>query len=241
MIARLAQHLQEQQGRKPYCIPVGGSNAIGTWGYIAAVHELLTQWKEQQEDERIHHIVVACGSGGTAAGIALGVALAFADNQAQKPTVHAIGVCDDPDYFYAYIAGIADDMGFQRPAGLASTEEFMRAHVVVHQGKGLGYARSTAEELEFVQSFCCATGIVLDPVYTGKALYNFVKFASSADEVDSFRDANILFWHTGGALGLYDKVPELEEALRIKSPSQRLDIYGKGNGIDLSKPTSGTS
>lgn len=241
LIARLAQHLHEQQGHKPYCIPVGGSNAIGTWGYIAAVHELLTQWKEQQEDERIHHIVVACGSGGTAAGIALGVALAFADNQAQKPTLHAIGVCDDPDYFYAYIAGIADDMGFQRPVGFASTEEFMRAHVVVHQGKGLGYARSTAEELEFVQSFCCATGIVLDPVYTGKALYNLVKFASSADEVDSFRDANILFWHTGGALGLYDKVPELEEALRIKSPCQRLDIYGKGNGIDLSKPTSGTS
>ena len=111
-----------------------------------------------------------------------GIALAFANQQAHKPTVHAIGVCDDPDYFYQYIAGIADEMGFRVPSDFASTESFMREHVVVHQGKGLGYARSTAEELEFVQAFCCATGIVLDPVYSGKALYNFVKYANSANE-----------------------------------------------------------
>jgi D-cysteine desulfhydrase len=233
LVSGLARALQGQ-GKKPYCIPVGGSNGLGTWGYLEGVQELLTQWKELvSTTQAVDHIVFACGSGGTAAGIALGVAFAFA-KQDRKPTVHAIGVCDDPDYFYRHVAGIADEMGLVVPDGWSTTEEFLRAHFVVHQGKGLGYAVSTKEELQFVQYFGRSTGIVLDPVYSGKALYNFVNFMTEDDE--TFRDAQVLFWHTGGALGLYDKVSDLEESLQAKSPCQRLDVYGTGNGVvDISE------
>lgn len=238
LVARLAKELK-RQGKRPYCIPVGGSNGLGTWGYLEAVKELLAQWESSTDaassdkSSSIDHIVFACGSGGTAAGIALGIALAFAEKEA-RPIVHAIGVCDDPDYFYNYTAGIADEMGLVLPKGYTSTEDFMRAHCVVHQGKGLGYAASTPEELNFVQAFASATGIVLDPVYSGKALYNFVNLMIK--DSDTFQNANVLFWHTGGALGLYDKAPDMEDSLTSKSPCLRLDVYGKGIGVDISEP-----
>ena len=78
-------------------------------------------------------------------------------------------------------------------------------------------------------------GIVLDPVYTGKALYNFFQFIK--EDPDSFSGKNILFWHTGGVLGLYDKCADLLPTLMNVSPCQRLDVYGKGNGVDVSAPT----
>ena len=247
LIQRLARHLQSSQGKKPYCIPVGGSNGLGSWGYIEGVQELLEQWKaiHKNDETSIDHIVFACGSGGTAAGIALGMALAYADKPDKRPVVHAIGVCDNPDYFYKFIAGIAEEMGFVVPSssGCESTEDFLRAHLVVHHGKGLGYAVSTPEELDFVQRFAVSTGIVLDPVYSGKALYNFMKYLekTSSSTPDDHKKQNVLFWHTGGGLGLYDKVPALEETLRAKAPCQRLDVYGKGKGLDLSEPTGDAS
>jgi 1-aminocyclopropane-1-carboxylate deaminase/D-cysteine desulfhydrase-like pyridoxal-dependent ACC family enzyme len=207
------------------------------------VEELLDQWKLLPGTPTLDHVVFACGSGGTAAGIALGIALAYracsGESPAQMPTVHAIGVCDDPDYFYQFVAKIADQMGFQNPTGEepngTTTEDFVRQHLVAHQGKGLGYALSTDAELEFVMSFARDTGIVLDPVYSGKALYNFFQFVQ--EHPDSFSGKNILFWHTGGVLGLYDKCADLLPTLKKVAPCHRLDVYGKGIGIDVSSPT----
>jgi len=238
LVLRLCAHLKET-GRRPYAIPVGGSNGLGSWGYINGVEELLIQWDSLEGNPSLDHIVFACGSGGTAAGIALGIALAHTSSRNKiAPTVHAIGVCDDEDYFYRFVASIADQMGFQPPsAGTTTTEDFVRQHLVVHQGKGLGYAVSTEEELDFVMSFARETGIVLDPVYSGKALFNFFQFVRESDP-DAFRGQNVLFWHTGGALGLYDKCDDLLPTLKQESPCQRLDVYGKGTGLDLSSPTS---
>jgi 1-aminocyclopropane-1-carboxylate deaminase/D-cysteine desulfhydrase-like pyridoxal-dependent ACC family enzyme len=80
--------------------------------------------------------------------------------------------------------------------------------MTVHQGKGLGYAISTAEELQFCTDFAVETGIILDPVYSGKALYHFVTNVFGADP-EAYRGTTILFWHTGGALGMYDKGDDL--------------------------------
>jgi len=216
---------------------LGGSNALGTWGYIQGVDELLSQL--DQVNGKVDHIVFACGSGGTAAGIATGIALAYAAKQNNKtiPKVHGIGVCDNPDYFYAFVAGIVQDMGLVLPDGTSSVEDFIRQHLIVHQGKGLGYAMSTKEELEFVSSFARDTGIVLDPVYSGKAFYNFM-LQLVDEQPNDFRGKTILFWHTGGALGLYDKCHDMETDLVQSSPCTRIDIYNKGNGLDLSSPTS---
>lgn len=244
LVQGLCQHLTSAKNLNPYAIPVGGSNGLGSFGYVVAVEELLAQWNGLQEDDdnpSLDHVVFACGSGGTAAGIVLGMALAALAEGKQPqtmPTIHAIGVCDSPDYFYGFVAGIADEMGIVLPEEGASTEEFIRQHLTVHQGKGLGYALSTEEELEFVGRFAMDTGIALDPVYSGKALYNFVtEVVLPKKEASSFQGKNLLFWHTGGALGLFEKEDALLQRLKIRSPVRRLDVYGKDNmegGVDIS-------
>lgn len=214
--------------KKTYSIPVGGSNGIGTWGYIEAVKELILQWEggERSEadaqSEKIDHIVFATGSGGTSTGIVLGIALAYEFKQEPVPKMHAIGVCDDPDYFYGMMASIAGEMGFAHPSGI-SAKDFIMKHVTVYQGKGLGYALSTEEELDFVNEFAIETGVALDPVYSGKALYHFVTNVMMSSK--AFKGSNILFWHTGGALGMYDKGEALP--LDTISPVVPMDLYGQ--------------
>jgi D-cysteine desulfhydrase family pyridoxal phosphate-dependent enzyme len=237
LVRRLAHYLEESlEGRKIYSIPVGGSNGIGTWGYVEGVDELLKQWTTSVDggsSASLDHIVMACGSGGTTAGIAVGVALAFAGQQPRLPTVHAVGVCDTPEYFYEYIEDILTQMGFILPPEYASTQDFLQNRLIVHQGKGLGYAINTPEELDFIQSFALSTGVILDPVYSGKAMFNFVQYLK--ENSSSFKGSNVLFWHTGGGLGLYDKIPAMQEYLESNSLCQRLDIYGDKGGIDISK------
>jgi D-cysteine desulfhydrase len=230
LLSRLCSTLQSREGKRPYKIPVGGSNGLGTWGYIRAVDELMGQWNAASP---IDHIVVACGSGGTAAGITLGVALAKKETACFARTmVHAIGVCDDEEYFYNHISNIAIEMGLVTPIdNCATVPEYIRRHLIMHQGKGLGYAQSTREEYDFIVQFAKDTGIVLDPVYTGKALFNFVREVERKPQ--QYGNQNILFWHTGGFLGLFDKSNDLMDKLQIHSPCQRLDVYGKGDDEDL--------
>jgi 1-aminocyclopropane-1-carboxylate deaminase/D-cysteine desulfhydrase-like pyridoxal-dependent ACC family enzyme len=78
----------------------------------------------------------------------------------------------------------------------------------VYPGHGVGYARSTSEELRFIAKVAASTGIVLDPVYSGKALFNLANIAACQTEV-FMPGQRVLFLHTGGTLGLYDKAAEL--------------------------------
>jgi len=116
------------------------------------------------------------------------------------PKIHPIGVCDTPEYFYNEIANIANEMGIHAELVSSLTQvdnvlDFIRQIVTPHQGKGLGYAMSTQEELDFIARFAIETGIVLDPVYSGKALYHFVMHELN-DHPEMFQDSNVLFWHT---------------------------------------------
>ncbi|KAL2461871.1 Bifunctional D-cysteine desulfhydrase/1-aminocyclopropane-1-carboxylate deaminase [Abeliophyllum distichum] len=104
------------EGRKPYVIPVGGSNSLGTWGYIEAIREIKEQL-HGGNDVVFDDIIVACGSGATIAGLSVGSWLCDL-----KAIVHAYCVCDDPEYFYEYAQGLLD--GLQ--AGF-------RGHTVVHE------------------------------------------------------------------------------------------------------------
>jgi 1-aminocyclopropane-1-carboxylate deaminase/D-cysteine desulfhydrase-like pyridoxal-dependent ACC family enzyme len=140
------------------------------------------------------------------------------------------------------VTKIAHDMGFVLPPSSTATsvEEYIRQHLTVYQGKGLGYAVSTAEELAFVAEFARDTGVVLDPVYTGKALFHFVHHvlvqhpeSFHSNNNSGHQKKNILFWHTGGGLGLYDKANDLLAAVESSSPIQRLDVYGTGEGVNV--------
>lgn len=183
----------EKEGKKPYVIPVGGSNSLGTWGYIEAAREIEEQLNYRPDDLKFDDIVVACGSGGTIAGISLGSWLG-----ALKAKVHAFSVCDDPDYFYDFVQGLLDGLH----AGVNS-----RDIVNIHNAKGKGYAMNTSEELEFVKKVASSTGVILDPVYSGKAAYGLINEITK--DPKCWEGRKILFIHTGGLLGLYDKVDQM--------------------------------
>ncbi|KDP23066.1 hypothetical protein JCGZ_01161 [Jatropha curcas] len=182
-----------KEGKKPYVIPAGGSNTIGTWGYIEAIKEIEQQVLASNERLKFDDIVVACGSGGTVAGLSLGSWLGTL-----KAKVHAFSIYDEPDYFYNFVQELLDGFG----AGVNSHEI-----VNIQDAKGLGYAKNTSDELKFVQEVATATGIILDPVYSGKAAYGMMK--DMAENPRKWEGRKILFIHTGGFLGLYDKVDQM--------------------------------
>jgi D-cysteine desulfhydrase len=185
LMAEAAREL-EAQGQKPYVIPEGGSNALGALGYVDAMREL-----RQQLDLGLgggpagfDAVVHACGSGGTAAGIALG-----AREWDVAPEVHAIAVCDDRDYFEGIIARIAIE------ATRLQTDLDPPARVVVHDRfKGPAYGVASDEQRAFIRELATRTGLVLDPVYTGKALFGLARLEP--------KPKRVLFVHTGGLPGL---------------------------------------
>lgn len=198
LIEQLADQLREK-GKNPYVIPVGGSNDRGVFGYIDFVQELL--------DQKMHfdHIVFGCGSGGTACGMALGAKLS---GLAETTMLHAVGVCDHPGYFYDHIRETCIHIGVDLKR-LGDPTEWLR----IYPGQGIGYARSTTEELEFLSCVSRKTGVTLDPVYSGKALYHFATKIAK-EQPDVFKEGQkVLFVHTGGTLGLYEKTAQLTPLL----------------------------
>ncbi|PHT53497.1 Bifunctional D-cysteine desulfhydrase/1-aminocyclopropane-1-carboxylate deaminase, mitochondrial [Capsicum baccatum] len=204
----LAKILKEKllnEGRKPYVIPVGGSNSLGTWGYIEAIREIEQQVQYSSIVRKFDDIVVACGSGGTVAGLSIASRLSGV-----KAKINAFCVCDDPDYFYEYVQGLLDGIN----AGVSS-----RDIASIKTAKGLGYAMSTADELKFVKQVAETTGVILDPVYSGKAAYGMMK--DMGENPRKWEGRKILFIHTGGLLGLYDKADEIGS---LMGQWRRMDI-----------------
>ncbi|CAG9461591.1 unnamed protein product [Pedinophyceae sp. YPF-701] len=194
LTAALADRLRAD-GKRPYVVPVGGSNSLGTWGYIEAMAEL----EPAARAAGITDIAMACGSGATTAGIALG-----SRYSGLGAVVHGFGVCDSPRYFYDFIGGLLDGLGGEVGARKSEVESLF----VAHQAKGGGYAMSTTEELETTVAFAEATGIVLDPVYSGKAMHGLLKMVR--EDAGAWEGRKILFWHTGGLLGMYEKADQLQ-------------------------------
>ncbi|KAL6178294.1 hypothetical protein ACLB2K_049812 [Fragaria x ananassa] len=204
-----------KEGRRPYVIPVGGSDSLGTWGYIEAIREIEQQLHCGTGKLKFDDIVVACGSGGTIAGLSLGSWLS-----SLKAKVHAFSVCDDPDYFYDFVQGLLDGL----EAGVDSR------HIInIQNAKGLGYAINTAEELTFVKEIASTTGVILDPVYSGKATYGLLK--DFAENPKKWEGRKILFIHTGGLLGLFDKVEQIAPSLGKYSRMDVCDSVPRKDGI----------
>ncbi|CAD7700724.1 unnamed protein product [Ostreobium quekettii] len=208
LVEQLAQQLKAD-GRNPYVIPVGGSNSLGTWGYLECVNEL----QAQVGGEGFTDIVVACGSGATTGGTALGVLLS-----GWQVEVHSYGVCDDEDYFYDFIDGLY--------AGLGATKDVIgkdsRSMFQAIQAKGAGYALSREEELHTVQEIALSTGVVLDPVYSGKAAHCF--FEDVRTSPAKWSGKKVLFIHTGGLLGMYDKTDQLQPMVEALDRHHRLQV-----------------
>jgi len=194
-MAALADALTAE-GRRPYIIPEGGSNAVGSLGYVRAGRELAAQ--ELEEGVRFDTIIHATGSGGTLAGLALA---------GLDARVLGVCVCDDPAYFRGRVEAIARDAaayGFTLPPAGERWD-------ALGGYQGRGYALSRPEEIRALAQFARDEGIFLDPVYTGKAW--FALSDTLARDPSAF-GRRVLFWHTGGAFGLFGRGEEITAALQ---------------------------
>ena len=180
-----------EAGRRPYIIPEGGSNGLGSLGYVDAMREVREQLALGLGGgpAPFAEVVHACGSGGTAAGIALG-ALRYG----VAARVRAVAVCNDAAYFEAAAARIA-----REAAAIDPSLDAMAPLVVDESARGPGYAVMSPEQRRFVVEVARASGVVLDPVYTGKALFGLREAIRRGELAEGSR---VLFVHTGGLPGL---------------------------------------
>ena len=171
----------EELGRKVYKIPCGGSNALGTLGYIDCMKEVA--------DSKIHfdHLICACGSGGTAAGCVLGAKLHLPDTKVMCSMV-------DNDPFEEIVPRL-----MQEAAELLDVHTDIPVPDLVAMW-GPGYSIPSAEGNEAIEMMMKLEGIVLDTCYTGKAFAGLVR---RAREGFYKPEDNVLFIHTGGAGGLF--------------------------------------
>jgi D-cysteine desulfhydrase len=176
-------------GRKALIVPTGGSDGIGAWGYIAACEELQADFHASGIERA--HIVTASGSGGTQCGLTLGAAL-----HDLPATVWGVNVCDDEQYFLDKVAADTADWRHRYP-GVPATNSQTR---VIDGYVGQGYGIASPQVFALIAELAALEGVVLDPVYTGKA------FAGMLAEIDAGRFQgcrDIVFMHTGGIFGLF--------------------------------------
>jgi len=180
----------ELQGYNPYIIPEGASNGIGCFGYYNAMEEIICQEKEMG----IHfdRIVLAVGSGGTHSGLLLA-----SKTLEYTGEIFGINICGDANHFKNEICKILNESMRYLDVNLHISKDEIN---IIDGYVGRGYALSRSEELRFIHDFAKLEGIILDPVYTGKAMYGMVEEIKKG----TFKECkNVLFIHTGGAFGLF--------------------------------------
>lgn len=178
------------KGLKPFIIPTGASDDIGVWGYVNACNELRRDI--EVHDIKPTHIIAATGSGGTQAGLTAGAFL-----YQLNADVLGMAVCDDEAYFHNKV--MQDLSGWKKRYQLDIDLEALNIHVN-DQYIGPGYAKADKAVFECIQWLASEEGIVLDPVYTGKAFYGMVSDIKAGKYRNS---ADIIFVHTGGIFGVF--------------------------------------
>ena len=185
-------------GRPALMIPTGGSDSLGVWGYIAATEEL----QSDLDDHGIEcaALTLATGSAGTQTGLTAGVAMLDLPID-----VVAYAVCDDAEWFNRRVAA-------DWQASLARWPQLPRIDLVPKtrdHSVGPGYGQADAPVYELIAELTRLEGIVLDPVYTGKAFHGLLTDLREG----CYRDVDdIIFVHTGGVFGLFAHEPQLMSA-----------------------------
>jgi len=189
VMGQVAQEMQET-GHSPYVIPYGGSNPTGASGYMAAMEELVAQCAER--DVHFDHIVIPSSSGGTQAGLMVGARALAYDGR-----LLGISVDLEADALRHLLAGLAAATADH--LGLDLT--FAPTDVAVDDGYvGGGYAVIGDLERDAIRVMARAEGILLDPVYTGRAFGGLLDLVRRGAFHPGER---VLFWHTGGTAGLF--------------------------------------
>lgn len=182
----------EAQGFRPYVIPVGGSNALGALGYVESALEIAQQCEGAVQ---LSSVVVASGSAGTHAGLAVGL-------EQLMPEVDLIGVTvsrkveQQQPKVVALQQAVAQTLELQARADILLWDDYFAP----------AYGVPNDEGMEAVKLLARLEGILLDPVYTGKAMAGLI----DGIEQQRFKDHGpILFVHTGGAPALFAYHPHI--------------------------------
>lgn len=182
-----------REGHKPYLIPYGGSNGVGAAGYVVAMAELVGQLK--RSGTRVDRIIVASSSGGTQAGLVLGKKISRFEGE-------ILGISIDkgeraPEPFEDEMCGIANATALRLGLDERCAPGDFR---VRYDFLGGGYGVVGPLEREAISVTAAREGILLDPVYTGRAMGALLAMIRGGE----IRSAeHILFWHTGGAPALF--------------------------------------
>jgi D-cysteine desulfhydrase len=204
-----------RRGGVPYLIPGGASDPLGALGYVGCAREIV--WQCHDLDLRFDRIVCASGSGGTQAGLLaglrdLGIGVAVTGINVSRP--RAV----QEERVRALASGTLELMG--------SAEGMPRELVVcLEDWVGPGYSLPTPEMVEAVRLLARTEAVMLDPVYTGKAMAGLIGLARSG-QMGS--EENVLFLHTGGFAGLF-AAPEtfldassLARTVTVREASRRI-------------------
>lgn len=189
----------ENDGRQLFVIPMGGSNALGTLGYVLMMQELAEQMT--QESISSGHLFVAAGSAGTLAGMVLGAKLFGLD----ELKIHGVPVFPPAEMDIAALtvelAQAAAKLLLRED--LRITDEDFQVDLGPEEEPfyGIGYNIPDAKTFEAVRIFAAREGVILDPCYTGKAARAFLHFLNR--EVRD--EESVIFVHTGGSPGLWSK------------------------------------
>ena len=172
-------------GHRAYPVPLGGSTPLGALGYVEAVRELTIQ--ASALGCRPKCLVSATGSGGTTAGLLVGV-------RAYLPDACAVGVAVDEQPFESIVTELASGAAalLGEPAPVRPGDFRMLRHI------GAGYAVPDSADTRLIQELARLEGILLDPVYTGKAWAGMLESLH-----DLPPEGDIVFFHTGGAAALF--------------------------------------
>lgn len=188
------------EGKRPYFITYGGSDPVGATGYMLALEEALDQGREANVEFDV--LVVASSSGGTQAGLAAGA------RALGKTRVLGISIDEPQEKLQEHVARLASETSLR--AGLGHT--FQPADIEVDANYlGGGYGVVGELEREAVRVMAQTEGILLDPVYTGRAFGGLLDILRRSPErlASGGNVPRILFWHTGGAPALFAYAAEL--------------------------------
>jgi L-cysteate sulfo-lyase len=182
-----------KEGKKPYVIPYGGSNATGALGFVDAMTELKLQRATCHSS--LSHIVFASSSGGTQAGLLVGA-------HVNEMDVDIIGIGIDKEEMEGvaldqYIINLANEAASRKGVEKTITRDNVS---LVMDYVGGGYGVVDHLEKEALQLTASLEGILLDPVYTGRAMGGLIDLIRNGRFESSH---NVLFWHTGGTPALF--------------------------------------
>jgi D-cysteine desulfhydrase family pyridoxal phosphate-dependent enzyme len=185
---RLEQAFEQawEAGARPYMIPYGGSSPLGVVGYVQAMRELAEQ------DLNFDHMLLASSSGGTQAGLLVGARMVGYQGQ-----ITGISVDLPAQPLQEHIA----DLASQTADLLGLNQQFVVEDVSIDDAYlGDGYGIMGEVELEAVKALAEHEGLMLDPVYTGRAMAGLIGQVRTGEITP---DERVLFWHTGGTPALF--------------------------------------